>query len=135
MSGDLLTFIISTTVGTLAALIGIFGVIPQTIIVCKTKDTASLSLWMYILYVIGCIIWLIWCFGYLAMQIANLNNGFYEQDVELWTIIIYNLPTILLNSIGLITASIILFFKLKNIFIAKKLNISEHEAAKIKRGK
>ncbi|MDE7433683.1 MAG: hypothetical protein K2M43_00815 [Mycoplasmoidaceae bacterium] len=49
-------FILTTVLGWIAFLFGVFGCVPQSIRVCKTKDTQSISLSMYIIYCVGCVL-------------------------------------------------------------------------------
>ncbi len=78
-----------TLIGYVAAALTTISFIPQLIQIINTKDTKSISLPMYILFVIGIALWLI--YGLLRMD---------------WPIIIANIIT-------LITASIILTYKIK----------------------
>jgi len=75
--------------GYLAATLTTISFIPQVIQVIRTKDTKSISLPMYVLFIIGLSLWLI--YGILLKQ---------------WPIIIANLATICF-------ASIILVFKIR----------------------
>jgi MtN3 and saliva related transmembrane protein len=63
--------------------------LPQALKIIKTKDTKSISLSMYILFVSGVFLWLIY--------------GVLRQDV----------PVIIANAVTLILASLILYFKIK----------------------
>ena len=77
-------------IGFIAAFLTTASFVPQAIQVIKTKDTKSISLSMYIIFISGVILWLIY--------------GLY----------INNLPMIIANLITAILASLILFYKLKN---------------------
>ncbi|MGB0864817.1 MAG: SemiSWEET transporter [Saprospiraceae bacterium] len=75
--------------GNLAAVLTSLSFLPQAIQVIKTKDTKSISLPMYLMFVIGIALWLVY--------------GLLKND----------LPLILANIITLIFSSIILFYKIK----------------------
>ncbi len=77
--------ILGYTAGTLV----IISLLPQTIKSWKTKSTKDLSLWRYLLYIIGLILWIS------------------------YAIIIGNGPVALMNSLGLVLASSILYLKLR----------------------
>jgi len=81
----------STTeiIGYIAATLTTSAFIPQAIKVIQTKETESISLWMYIIFTAGVSFWLIY----------GLIQNIY--------------PIIIANAITLIFASIILLFKLK----------------------
>ncbi|MGL5268541.1 MAG: SemiSWEET family sugar transporter [Spiroplasma sp.] len=66
--------------------------IPQSYKVLRTKDTESISLYMLILFVISSIVWII--FAILTKQI----------------------PIIVVNSLVLVSAIFITYFKIYNIF-------------------
>ena len=76
-------------IGTIAAVLTTLSFVPQAYQVIKTKDTAGISLGMYIAFVIGVFLWII--------------HGVNIQD--------YNL--IGANAITFIFASIILTYKIK----------------------
>lgn len=122
---DLTGFIISTVLGWIAFLFGIFGCVPQSIKACKTRDTQSISLSMYIIYCVGCLLWIVWSIGYLAENISNIDT--FTGGVSIGIILGATLPTLFLNVICGVLAGIILTIKLKNYFGAKKLKISERE--------
>ena len=73
----------------IAAFSTTFSFLPQAIKTIRTKDTKALSLPMYVLFTFWVFLWLIYW-----LQINSL-------------------PVILANSITLILASIILFYKIK----------------------
>lgn len=88
-------------IGTLAAICTTGSFIPQAYKIITTKDTKSISLLMYIIFVIGVFLWLL--YGIFLM--------------------IY--PIIIANSITLILTSTILYYKLKEV--QKKYIISKNE--------
>lgn len=75
--------------GYLAALLTTISFIPQVIQVIKTKDTKSISLPMYIMFILGLSLWLV-----------------YGIMLKEWPIILANLFTICF-------ASVILIYKVK----------------------
>ena len=86
---------ITSLIGNIAALLTTTSFLPQAIKTIKTKDTASLSFPMYLLFVAGVTLWLVY---------GTLNN---------------QMPIIIGNSITLILASIILGFMVKALFDKK----------------
>lgn len=76
-------------IGPLAAVLATISFIPQLISVVKTKDTSSISLGMYLLFVTGVFLWVI--------------HGIYIKD---W-------PVIIANGITFMLSSIILVYKIK----------------------
>lgn len=77
-------------IGFCAATLTTVSFLPQAILVLKTKDTKSISLSMYAIFVSGVILWFIYgCY---------LNNY----------------PMMIANIITMLLASIILFYKIKN---------------------
>lgn len=79
------TGIVATVTSTIAFL-------PQAIYVIRTRDTKSLSLSMYIVFVISVLSW------------------------EIYGILIKNLPIVIANIVCLIASSIILVYKLMEVF-------------------
>lgn len=76
--------------GYVAGIMVVISLLPQTIKSWKTKSTKDLSLWRYIIYSVGLVLWII------------------------YAIIIGNGPVAAMNSIGLVLALSILFLKIKN---------------------
>lgn len=76
--------------GLLAAFLTSSSFLPQALKTIKTRDTASISLSMYILFTTGTLMWFI------------------------YGLISDNLPVWLANGFTLILASVILYFKVKN---------------------
>jgi MtN3 and saliva related transmembrane protein len=81
------TFII----GNIAAVLTSISFLPQAIQVIKTKDTKSISLPMYVLFILGLILW--------------LTYGILQNDF----------PIILSNIVTISLASVILFYKIKSV--------------------
>ena len=67
----------------------VISLLPQTIKSWKTRSTKDLSLWRYIIYAIGLILWIT------------------------YAVIIGNGPVAVMNSVGLLLALSILFLKIK----------------------
>jgi MtN3 and saliva related transmembrane protein len=78
-----------TIIGLIAGTLTTISFFPQVIRVCKTRSTRDISLWMFLLFTIGVLLWMIY--------------GIYLHQ---W-------PVILSNLLTLISAVIILGFKLK----------------------
>jgi len=76
-------------IGTIAAIFTTSSFLPQAIKVVRTKDTHSISLVMYILFVIGVFMWLI------------------------YGVLIGSRPIVIANIITISLSSIILFYKIK----------------------
>lgn len=74
-------------IGLVAACLTTISFLPQVIQVIRTKNTAGISLGMYLLFVLGVFLWSIY--------------GFYIRDIAI----------ILANGITLISASVILYHK------------------------
>jgi len=85
----------TSIIGNIAALLTTISFLPQAIKTIKTKDTGSLSFPMYLLFVTGVSLWLIY---------GMLNN---------------QMPIIIGNLITLILAGIILGFMVKGRFTKK----------------
>lgn len=85
----------TSIIGNIAALLTTVSFLPQAIKTIKTKDTDGLSLPMYLLFVIGVSLWLIY---------GTLNN---------------QMPIIVGNLITLILSGIILGFMIKGQFSKK----------------
>jgi MtN3 and saliva related transmembrane protein len=83
--------LMSETIGLLAGLCTTISLIPQVIRTVKTKDTKAISLYMYIIFAVGVILWLV--FG----------------------ITIDSKAVIATNAATLILTGIILFLKIKNL--------------------
>jgi len=77
------------TIGYLAGILIVISLIPQVIQSWRTKETHDISLWRYIIYIIGLI--LIVVYGFL----------------------IWSLPIALLNIVAAFLAIIILYLKIK----------------------
>lgn len=75
--------------GYIAGILVVISLLPQTIKSWKTKSTGDLSLWRYIIYITGLILWIT------------------------YAIVIKNGPVAVMNTIGLVLASSIMFLKLK----------------------
>ncbi|HOK13534.1 MAG TPA: SemiSWEET transporter [Candidatus Kapabacteria bacterium] len=80
---------IETIIGLLAAIMTTSAFIPQAVRVIKTRHTKDISLYMYVIFVVGLILWLT------------------------YGILLINLPIIIANIFSLIFASIILYLKIK----------------------
>ncbi|WP_411372760.1 SemiSWEET transporter [Enterococcus thailandicus] len=72
-------------IGPVAAFLATISFVPQLLSVIKTKDTSSISLGMYLLFIAGVFLWIV--------------HGIYIKD---WPVIIANGVTFILSSIILI---------------------------------
>ncbi len=75
--------------GYAAGIIVVISLLPQTVKSWKTKSTKDLSLWRYIIYSVGLILWITYA--------IIINNG----------------PVAVMNSIGLVLALSILYLKVR----------------------
>ncbi len=105
-------------IGIIAAiLIAIFSM-PQLIKTIKTKNTESVSLWTFILLVVGDLFFAIQGLGILcdpSMDSAlRISNG---------------LPLFLANLVSCTSSAIVLFFKVRNMLWAKRRGITETQLA------
>lgn len=78
-----------TTLGLIAACCTTFSFIPQAVKIIKTKNTESISLSMYILFVTGVVLWFV------------------------YGIVIGDLPVAIANGVTLVFAGTILYFRIK----------------------
>ena len=62
------------TIGWLAAVLTTFSFVPQAIKVIRTKETSSISLWMYSIFTLGISFWLVYglMIGSIQMTLANV---------------------------------------------------------------
>ncbi len=77
-------------IGYIAAVLTSTSFLPQAIKTIKTKDTESISLWMYLMFVLGVVLWLVY--------------GLFLKDM----------PLIMANTVTLILSGSILKIKLEN---------------------
>ncbi len=75
--------------GYAAGILVVISLLPQTVKSWKTKSTRDLSLWRYIIYCVGLILWITYA--------VIINNG----------------PVAVMNSIGLVLALSILYLKVR----------------------
>lgn len=75
--------------GYIAGILVVISLLPQAIKSWKTKSTQDISLWRYIIYTIGLILWIV------------------------YAVIVKNGPVAAMNSVGLLLALFILCLKLK----------------------
>lgn len=82
--------ILSNSIGILAAFLTTMAFVPQVVRVIRTRDTHAISLWMYLIFSTGLVLWLV-----------------YGMLLHLW-------PVILANSVTLVLTLIVIFFKLRS---------------------
>lgn len=75
--------------GYVAGILVVVSLFPQVLKSWKTKSTQDLSLWRYIIYVAGLVLWILYAIA--------IKNG----------------PVAVMNSIGLVLAGIVLFLKVR----------------------
>lgn len=76
--------------GYIAGIIVVISLLPQAVKSWKTKSTKDISLWRYIIYSLGLILWII------------------------YAVIIKNGPVALMNGLGLVLALFILYLKIEH---------------------
>lgn len=67
---------VTTLLGLIACLLTTGAFLPQIIKTIKTKDTKSISLSMYIIYMIGVVIWFV--YGFMIQEIAILVGNIFS---------------------------------------------------------
>jgi MtN3 and saliva related transmembrane protein len=92
---------IISTIGVIAAVVSTINQLPQAYKTIRSKDTHSLSLWMYTMVWIATTLWLIY--------------GILLKDV----------PLILSNSISIFPITYILFIKIQNTVTGKDSKIEK----------
>lgn len=60
----------TTILGLLACALTTGAFVPQIVKTIKTKDTKDISLWMYIIYLVGVLVWFV--YGYMIGETAIL---------------------------------------------------------------
>lgn len=110
-----------TFVGTI--LLG-FSVLPQVFFTLKTKQTAKLSLWLYLLLGIGTFLMLIYGIGLTVIPQAGSGQNFVGW---LWSYRIPGIAIVICEIICSASSFLILSFKLSNMKKAKKLQLTEEE--------
>jgi MtN3 and saliva related transmembrane protein len=93
-------------IASIAAFFTMIGYLPQAIKTIKTRETGSISFWMYFFSIVGVIFWLI--FG----------------------LMINNVPIIFKNIAVIILGGAVLWIKTKNILSGKDLPISKSKLLK-----
>ncbi|HMG81528.1 MAG TPA: SemiSWEET transporter [Ferruginibacter sp.] len=83
--------------GLVAAFFTTTSFLPQAVKTIRSKDTSAISMYMYIMFTFGTLMWLIY-------------------GIE-----IHNIPVSVANGITLILATVILFFKVNQTFNKKKM--------------
>jgi MtN3 and saliva related transmembrane protein len=82
--------------GLIAAFFTTASFVPQAFKTIRSKDTSAISLFMYIMFAFGTLMWLIY-----GIEIRNI-------------------PVTVANGVTLILATVILFFKVNQVFRQKK---------------
>ena len=81
---------ISSLVGISAAFLTTIAFVPQVLRVMRTRDTHAISLWMYLLFSTGLVLWLV-----------------YGIMLSLW-------PVILANCVTLLLSLVVIYFKVRS---------------------
>lgn len=92
---------LTALIGLVATVTSTIAFLPQAIYVIRTKDTQSLSLSMYVIFVISVISW------------------------EMYGILIRDIPIIVANVVCIIASSIILYYKVLEVLEKKKVARNE----------
>lgn len=80
---------LSSSIGIVAAFLTTIAFVPQVLRVMRTRNTHAISLWMYMLFSTGVLLWLV-----------------YGIMLRLW-------PVIVANSVTLVLSLVVIFFKLR----------------------
>lgn len=126
-------------VGWLSVILMQVIVLGQATRLYKTQNSSGISIWSYVLFAISSAIGGAWAFCYYLKQIcSDLSVAWYAGEINpdiwhaigaigQWSII----PLIFYNLLNLILATWMCVFKSKHIKLAKKMNISELQLAKV----
>lgn len=105
---------------------------PQMVSIIKTRNTSGTSLSSYIIFFIATSLWFIWALVNYVANIQHLGHDYdHKQHYEIVLHVIGLAPAVLANSMGVLLLSCVLFCKVKNLVMCKKLNISEIAYSKI----
>ncbi len=118
--------ILSLVFGNISIVMSIAIEFPQLVSIFKTKNTSGTSLTTYILFLFASVLWVTWALLNYAADILSIPEG-----CNLALHIAALIPAILGNFMNLFFVGSILYFKIRNICICKKLNISELQYSKI----
>lgn len=132
-------------IGWLSVLLMQVIVLGQAVKVFKTRNTASISVWTYVIFFISSLIGALWSYLYYTKQICSNIGVFWGWDKE--TGIGYFYPEVLkaLLTLGQLSIVPLIFYNVFNIFgaiwmiwikqnhtkLAKKMHCSEIQLAKI----
>ncbi len=89
-----MSYLFTNIIGYIAAVVGIFVMLPQVVKSLKTKKTEDVSMGMVVLYVLNCFLWLI------------------------YNVLISATPAVVANAVGLVISVVQLMVKLKYRFPA-----------------
>lgn len=117
--------ILSLVFGSLMIIITFAIEFPQMVSIIKTRNTSGTSLATYIIFFVSTCLWFVWA---LLIYIANVQ--YLKHDNKLLEVIAL-LPALLSNSMGVFLLSCVLFCKIKNLVMCKRLKISEIAYSKI----
>lgn len=101
-----------------------FSVLPQVFFTLKTKQTAKLSLKLYLLLGIGTFLMLIYGIGLTVIPQAGSGQNFISW---LWSYRIPGIAIVICEIICSTSSFITLSFKISNIRKAKKFQLTEEE--------
>lgn len=117
--------ILSLVFGSLMIIMTFAIEFPQMVSIIKTRNTSGSSLATYIIFFAATFLWFVWA---LVIYIANVQ--YLQHDNKLLEVIAL-LPALLSNCLGVFLLSCVLFCKIKNVVMCKKLKISEIAYSKI----
>lgn len=105
---------------------------PQMVSIIKTRNTSGSSLSSYIIFFVATLLWFIWALVNYIANIQHLGHDYdHRQAYEKTLHVIGLAPAVLANGMGVFLLSCVLFCKVKNLLMCKKLNISEIAYSKI----
>ncbi|WP_303922939.1 PQ-loop domain-containing transporter [Ureaplasma parvum] len=131
-SGISIAISVFSVIGTIVIAL---SVLPQTIKTLREKDTASLSLLLFLLNGIATAFLTLYGIGLVTVHpnsfafLVDIKNGMYIYNREEWVAgyLICGIFLIMGEALCSVTSFIVLFYKVNNMIKAKKMGMSEQE--------
>ena len=114
--------ILGTIFGSITLIISIFYCFPQLYQLCKTRNTSGISLTTYIIFIVTTILWIIWITGY---YFEKINNYVYQECGNEILFKLSMIVAIVFNIIDILVMVFIISFKIKHLFLCKKIKTNE----------
>lgn len=122
--------LISNIVGTFLL---IWAFAAQAIQIYKTKNTAGISFLLYFVTFVMEMGFTLWGILYIVNGYYESNNPSYTESLQNWQIstgYMNGFVTALIDFIAGLLCAWIMYYKARNLYLAKKLNIKEEELPK-----